>query len=144
MALATWPYKLEVSSFNTWIKSQFWVNLSLRTRFLAKIVFPFQLRKRVTHRGGITPIKSPLIRVLVPRPSQFYCCFRHYWVSWMLCQKMSSVPQTVWELQRFKVWIVISVCFLHPCSYFFPTPRKLFFLIKTLVLGVKIENGYSA
>ena len=58
-ALANETFKLEVSSFNTWNKSRFWVNFSLRTRFLAKIVFLFQLRKRVTHRGGITPLKSP-------------------------------------------------------------------------------------
>ena len=48
---------------------------------------------------------------------------------------MSSVPQTVWELQRFKVWIVISVCFLHPCSYFLPTPRKLFFDQNSCIRG---------
>ena len=63
-------------------------------------------------------------------------------MSWISCQKMSALAQTVWELQRFKLWIVISVYSLHPCSYFFPTLKKGFWS-KVLYLGVTLSFNCS-
>ena len=104
---------------------------------------PFPASQTCHTSNGYRPHKIPQLGYLSPDPHIFYCRFRHCSMSWMLCQKMSSLPQTVWKLQRFKVWIVISVCFLHPCSYFLPTLRKLFFDQKPCIRGQNWEWLFS-
>ena len=51
--------KIELSSFDTWKRSWFWVKISPKTRFFAKNDFSFQFRARAARQGGFAPLKSP-------------------------------------------------------------------------------------